>query len=286
VRAGSRLKKLGMPEVEIARCLAVSESQLARDLALGENPTWMKHVRDHDVAATTAAALIKAGTDADRLDDLEAAFDAWLDQTWEAIYEEEARRKEDDESSLTLSEKWPQRYLSREQIAAWMQALKSGEPLGRAVFRYRALVRREKGRRRLEIDGISKDIEDLSLSELAKVTARIADLDAELRRELREKAEIERRIVQELEDVVGESPGRQLLKELGLDGVLVAADELEEAPDPVEDPTASAPENSPALPAILALGGEPKVSTVKSIPKNKKGSSADDSRPTIAPLAE
>jgi len=236
VRAGTRLKKLGMPEAEIARCLAISESQLTRDLALGENPKWMQHVRDHDVAATTAATLIKAGKDAERLDDLEKAFDAWLDQTNLAICEEESRRRENDESSLTLSDKWAQKYLSREQVAAWMQALKSGEPLGQAVFRYRALVRREKGRRRLEIDGISKDIEDLSLGELAKVTARIADLDAELRRELREKAEAEKRASQEVESVEGESPGHQFLKELGLNGILVGADEPEEDVESTENP--------------------------------------------------
>ena len=247
VRAGSRLKRLGMPEVEIARCLAISKSQLERDLALGENPTWMQHVADHEVAATTAAILIKAGTDAERLDELQAAFDAWLDQTWEVIYEEETRRREDDESSLTLSDRWPQKYLSREQVAAWMQALKSGGPLEAAVFRYRALVRREKGRRRLEIDGISKDIEDLSLRELAKVTARIADLDAELRRELREKVEAEKRAAQEPERVEGESPGRQLLKEFGLDGVLVARDDPEEDAEPVDDQTSPAPEKPPTL---------------------------------------
>jgi ParB/RepB/Spo0J family partition protein len=245
VRAGSRLKKLGMPEAEIARCLAISESQLLRDLALGENPKWMEHVREHDVAATTAATLIKAGTDAERLDDLEKAFDAWLDQTYTAIYEEESQRRENDESSLTLSDKWAQKYLSREQIAAWIQALKSGEPLGAAVFRYRALVRREKGHRRLEIDGISKNIEDLSLSELAKVTARIADLDAELRRELREKAEAERRATQESEHVEGESPGQRLLKELGLNGILVGSDEPEEDAEPAENPAFPDSQESP-----------------------------------------
>jgi ParB-like chromosome segregation protein Spo0J len=255
VRAAVRLKKLSMPEADIARCLAISEIQVSRDLALGESPKWMQHVREHDIAATTAATLIKAGTDSERLDELEAAFGQWLDQTWEAIYEEEARRKEDDESSLSLSEKQPKRYLTREQITAWTQALKSGEPLGQAVFRYRALVRREKGRRRLEIEGISKDIEDLSLGELAKVTARIADLDAELRRELREKAEAERRAARESTGVEGESPGRRLLKELGLGGVLVGSDDSDEDAESEDDPPE--PVNRPAMPGLLDSHGPP-----------------------------
>ena len=92
-----------------------------------------------------------------------------------------------DETLLTISQKYLQSYLKSEQVDAWIDQLRSGRPLGPPAFRYKAQIRAGDGPRRLEIEGISKDLDALSLEDLGKIAGRIADLNADLRKALLEK---------------------------------------------------------------------------------------------------
>ena len=103
--------------------------------------------------------LLKVASDEKRLDDLQIEFEGWLDDTLCTIRDEDDRRRADDESSLTMSEKWPQRYLNPEQVETWIEQLKAGEPLGSPQFRYTAGVfRKSDGPRLVKIEGLLKNI--------------------------------------------------------------------------------------------------------------------------------
>ena len=187
VRAAVRMKALGMTNVEIGQVLGISATTVARLLILGTNSVWMGYAGNHDVTPSTAVNLLQIAEKAKRVNDLNKAFDEWRTDTRQDIEAEDNRRRANDEAVLTVAQKWLQAHLKPEQVAAWADQLRSGDPLGPPTFRYRAMIRTGKGPRRLEIEAIKKDLDSLSLEELGKIAGRIADLNADIRKALLEK---------------------------------------------------------------------------------------------------
>ena len=256
LRAVIRLKRLGMPRTDSARAVEKSVSTIDRDIALGSDDEMMEHVGLHHIPATTAAELIKLATEAQRLDEFKEEFNSWVGNVQQRLEEEEAARADADESSLSPVERWPQRYLSPEQVKAWKEALGNQTPFAAPSFKFKALLRDEKGRRRIEIDPLSEDVFDLSSEDLAKVMERCLDLAADIEPVLIEKVEAERRAAESPEFREGERPGRRRLRELGLNGVAAAAEESDqdEADQPPGD---QASPTEPTGSIVDLLGGVP-----------------------------
>ena len=187
IRAAVRMKHLGATNIEIAQTLGMSDSTVGRLLILGGNQVWLQHVVEHNIPSSTAVRLLQAAEAEERLVALTKAFDAWCADTRTAVEAEDSRRRANDEDALSISDKWLQRYLKPDQVNGWIDQLRSGRPLGPPEFRYRAMIRKGDGPQRLEIDGIKKDLDGLSLEALGKIAGRIADLDADLQQALREK---------------------------------------------------------------------------------------------------
>ena len=228
-KAISALKQLGMPNKEIARCVGASEQTVERELALASSGCMLDHVRNHNITGTYAAILVKAATDAGRMDDLCEAFAEWEEQTRAKIAAEQKRRKDADEDPLSLTETWPSRYFTAEQAATWKTAFEKGLPLTPPSFRFRAQVKEEKGERHIIIDSVKMPVSKIPAKDLAKIYVRFVDFAAEIKPILEEKARAE--AAAQPAQATAAHAGRDALQELGL-GHLVesAADEAEGEP--------------------------------------------------------
>lgn len=222
LKAVIRLKKLGMPNKDIARCVGKSESTVDRDLALARSGCMLDHIRDNDISGTDAAVLVKTAEKADRVDDLCEAFEGWCERTRALVEAEQRRREENDEEPLSPSDKWLRRYLTADQVKEWKLALEKGLPLQDAQFRYRAQIRQAQGQRRIVVDGLSENLDELSAKDLAKLLVRFVDLAEDLKPLVEEKARAEREAQKSLESSPRRSKGRSVLEELELAHLLEA----------------------------------------------------------------
>ena len=224
LKAIIRLHRLGMPHGEIARLLCISESTVDRDVALGTDEEMLDHVQLHHLTASNAAALIKLARDKERLEEFKTMFKSWVEKVQQHLEEEETARADRDEGSLSPVEKWPQRYLSAGQVKVWKEALDKEEPFGEPSFRFKALLRNERGRKRIEIDSLSADVFDLSSDDLAKVMERCLDLAADIEPVLLDKVAAEKTATESEDRLGGERPGIRRLKELGLEELAFRAE--------------------------------------------------------------
>ena len=244
VRAAKRMKGLGMTNVEIGPVLGISATSVARLLVLGTNPVWMGYTANHDIPVSTAVNLLQVAEKAERVNDFNKAFDEWRAKTRRTIEAEDNRRRANDEPVLTVAQKWLQAHLKPEQVTAWADQLRSGDPLGPPTFRYRAQIRTGKGPRRLEIEAIKKDLDSLSLEQLGKIAGRIVDLGADLRKALSEKYAAHQQVKADgdPQQKEQERPSQALYREfnLFLDGEPDAdAEEAEEATESAEQSVAA-----------------------------------------------
>ncbi len=216
VRATVRMKALGATNVEIGQVLAVSVTTVGRYITLGTNPVWMGYASNHDISYSTAVRLLQIAEAQQRVKDLTEVFDQWREDTRAAIEAEDNRRRAADETLLTIAQKYLQSYLKSEQVDAWIEQIRSGRPLGPPAFRYKAQIRRGDGARRLEIEGISKDLDALSVEDLGKIAGRIADLNADLRKALLEKYAAKQQVQADGALHEDERPSQALFREIGL----------------------------------------------------------------------
>jgi len=251
IRAAVRLKALGATDIDIGQTLAVSASTVGRFLTLGTNPVWLTYCTDHDINFSTAVRLLQIAEAQERVADLNEAFDEWREDTRMAIDAEDNRRRANDETSLTISQKWLQSYLKAEQVETWIDQLRSGRPLGPPAFRYKVQIRKGDGGRRLEIEAINKDLDALSLEDLGKVAGRIADLNAELRKALLEKYAAQQQVQADGGSEEEERPSQILFREIGLflDGEQTAeAKEVELAAEAEDHRNASQDQQASGVP--------------------------------------
>ncbi|HEX3658218.1 MAG TPA: ParB N-terminal domain-containing protein [Pirellulales bacterium] len=205
---------------DIAESLQVSESTLRRDLAVVSNDELLQQVRAHEIAATDAAAVAKLATDKGRMPDLLKAIAAWVTDIKEEIRREEARRAAQDDKPLSAVQRWPQRYMTREQIGAWKIALERDEPLERATFKYRVVVREDK----VEIASLSADPREMPIADLAKVVLRLSSGAEQLEGILQQRWELEKLKEKERDAGQGSLPGSAAsdrLRQMGIDEQII-----------------------------------------------------------------
>ncbi|MGA2619868.1 MAG: hypothetical protein ABSF26_19820 [Thermoguttaceae bacterium] len=223
IRAAVHLKRLGATNAEIGQTLGKSESTITRLVKLGTNSTWMQHVMDHHISFSTAIRLLQVGEETNRLPDLDNAFADWVRDTMVEIDAEDNRRRAADMGSLTMSDKWPQKCLKAAQVDTWIEQLRAGRPLGPPEFRFKALILEDGGPQRLEIDGVSLDLDALPLEDLAKIAGRIADLHDDLERAVREKHAAQQQVREAPADANRVRPSQRLWGELGLQRLIESA---------------------------------------------------------------
>jgi ParB-like chromosome segregation protein Spo0J len=176
VKAAVSLVRHGMPKKEVARLLGVGDSTLERDILIGTTDWMMDHVRRHHITPTAASALLEQAKKHNRVEDFRDELEGWVDRTNEDLRAENRRRKGRDEDLLVGADLWPQKRLKRDQFINWVDALKTKQPFGDPEFKFRAMVKRERGTQRIEIDALSKDLDELSADHVAKIFERCADL--------------------------------------------------------------------------------------------------------------
>jgi ParB/RepB/Spo0J family partition protein len=240
LRAVIRLHRLQMPRSEIARLVGKSLATIDRDIALASDEEMLDHVRERHISPTDAANLIKLAKEKGMLDEFKEMFRSWVKEVQDRLEREDEARAARDESSLSPIQRWPKRYLSTEQVKAWMAALREDLPFDEPVFRFKALLRDEDGRRRIEIDAVSMDVHKMSSKDLAKVMRRCLDLADEIEPVLLEKVDAETLAAERKGPPKRKSSGRDRLLELGLEEL---AGEFDEWYDEVDEEHQDAEEN-------------------------------------------
>ena len=119
-------------------------------------------------------------------------------------------------------------------VRAWKEALLKKAPLSDPGFRFRAAVSTAGGPARVEVDALSKKVDDLSAADMAKILKRCLDLAADIEPLMIAKAEAEKAGTSEAE-AKKPSAGMQRLRKLGLDGLVGETDVPEEDSDESEE---------------------------------------------------
>ena len=243
--AARKLHELGMPRASIAQILHVGETTVNRDLLLANDEAMLYLIRvNHAITMTNGAALLSAAVKANpsRRDELIEFLRCWATETQEQIDAEIDERKAKDEPALPAAQKWPQSRMTSEMVRAWKEALEKAEPLADPGFRFRAAVSTATGPARVEIDAVSKKVDDLSAADVAKILVRCRDLAFELEPVMLAKAAAEKAEPSE-GNATKLSPGMQRLKELGVEGLVakaeVSKEDSEDAKEAEYDPTDS-----------------------------------------------
>ena len=233
--AAQRLNKLGMPRASIAQVLGVGISTIDRDLRLAGDDEMLNIVRlSHFITMSNAAALLAAAHKVNRRDDLIKFLYVWGSETQARIFAENKARAANDEPELGAPQKWPQSRMTAAMVRAWKDDLLKKAPLSDPGFRFRAGLSTDDGPARIEVDALSKKVNDLSASDMAKILVRFVDLTSKLEPLMIAKAEAEKAGTSE-EGAKKPSAGMLHLKKLGLEGLIGETDVPEEGDDDSDD---------------------------------------------------
>ena len=156
------LHKLGMPIRSIADLLHVGETTVTRDLLLAKDDSMRSFVDNHVITASNAAALLAVADRTGKRALLETILSDWQLKTIDQLLAENKARAERDEQPLKGAKAWLQNRMTRELIEGWVQALESGTSSAVPTFRFRAMVNKDAGPARIEIDGLSRNVADMA----------------------------------------------------------------------------------------------------------------------------
>lgn len=135
-----RMHKAGATFAYIARCMRVSETSVARDVALAENEVMMSFVTEGIVPASFAAKTLQVAKKKKRVEDVHEAFRKFGKWALAKIKHERAERKAKGKPPLSEAEQRPRRFLTEAQKNTWLTNLANGEPLGEPEFTFAAGV--------------------------------------------------------------------------------------------------------------------------------------------------
>lgn len=228
------LHQLGMPVRQIADLLHVGETTVTRDLLLAKDDNMRDYVRRHVITASNAVTLLAVAEDAGKQKLLAEILSEWQLKTLDQLLAENKARVERDEKPLRGSKVWLQNRMSPELIASWKDALEQGTPTAVPKFRFKALVRTDAGPARIEVDGLSKNVEDLASADVGKVIERCIDLAKELEPIFTAKLAKEKQGAAAKEEG-GLTPGRKRLLELGFSELAGGAEEPDDGDDDNDD---------------------------------------------------
>ena len=245
-RAALALHREGMPNSQIAGIFDCNPVTIIRDLSVAVFPKFMQLVEDHAIQFSTAASLLEKAKKAkkegkDRVDELYKALQGFAVDMDRKLRKESADQVARGGKPYTEEKLWPQRYLSKSQIASWENALISGDPLeeGDSVL-FSAQVKKEHGTTKAIVSSLSVDVYDAPLSHLAKITERALTFVYEMKEVLQKRANETR--TEEAEGGGAAAAARAAfqadLKKMGIDDVVsVDEPETEGEDDPDFDKT-------------------------------------------------
>ena len=223
-----KLHQLGLPKTNIAQLLHVSESTVERDLLLANDGEMRRFIREHKITATNAANLLADAERHNRVKGFKKHLRKWLEAAKAQLQAENEARAEHDEPSLSGAKGWVQSRMTPEIVRAWRKALEKDLPFSDPEFRFKALLRREGGPPRIEIDALHKDVQELAAADVAKVLKRCLDLAGDLEPVLVAKVAEEKQTVDPAGTGKKASLGLQRLRALGLAQLVGDRDEPEE----------------------------------------------------------
>ena len=129
-----RMHKAGATFAYIARCLRVSETSVARDVALAEDDVMMDYVTDGTLPASFAAKLLQAANKKGKVKEVHQAVGKFRKQSLAKIKQERAERKTRGKPPLSEAEQRPRRFLTEARKNTWLNNLANDEPLGEPEF--------------------------------------------------------------------------------------------------------------------------------------------------------
>ena len=197
-RAAMALHREGMPNVQIAGIFDCNVKTIERDLSMATFPKFMQLVEDHAIQFTTAASLLekakkakKAGVieKVNRVNELYDAIQGFAVDMKRKLQKESAAQVDRGGKPYTEEKLWPQRYLTKSQLAAWENALISGEQLeqGSSVS-FSAQVKKEHGVHKAIVSSLSLDVLDAPLDHVKQVAERATIFAYEMKEVLRKRA--------------------------------------------------------------------------------------------------
>jgi ParB-like chromosome segregation protein Spo0J len=180
-RCAVSLRNSGAPKSEIMRRLNIKESQLERDLLVGNTLWVLKAIEEHCITHTIASRLLAVAEKYKRMDEFRDEFTRWKKEIRKALRKKNEERRSNDQDELTGEKLWPQRYLKGAQVEAWADALKTGRPFVPPSFKFKALIAKtEGGIEKVQIDSLNVPVAELSVGDAAKVYQRLVDLSEQL----------------------------------------------------------------------------------------------------------
>ncbi len=183
------MRKAGATNAEIARCLGVSETSVARDVALAQDPKMMDFVSKGYIAPSAAASLLQAAVKKNRERDLYAAISKFAKSALEKIKREKARRKPLGKH-LSEAEQRPRNYLTDVQKNSWATAIANDEPLVEETFAFAAAITDEGNVRRLSIKGINLRLDEMGREDLVRVLEGCSDVAMDVAELLKQKTQL------------------------------------------------------------------------------------------------
>lgn len=180
-RCAVSLRDSGAPKSEIMRRLGIKESQLDRDLLVGDTPWILEAIEAHNITHSTAARLLAVAEKHERMDEFRDEFDRWVRTVKHMLRTKNDERRNNDQEELTGDKLWPQRFLKAAQVQAWTDAMKTGRPFEPPSFKFKALITKtDGGIERVQIDSLNVALSELSVADAAKVYQRLVDLSDQL----------------------------------------------------------------------------------------------------------
>lgn len=180
-RCAVSLRNSGAPKSEIMRRLNIKESQLERDLLVGNTPWVLTAIEEHCITHTIASRLLAVAEKYKRMDEFRDEFIRWKKEIRKALRKKNEERRNNDQDELTGEKLWPQRYLKGAQVEAWADAMKTGRPFVPPSFKFKALIAKtEGGIEKIQIDSLNVLVAELTVGDAAKVYQRLVDLSEQL----------------------------------------------------------------------------------------------------------
>lgn len=192
IRYAGALARAKCPEGEIARVMGKSVKQVQRYLLIAGDPWAQQHVEDNNIDSSKMSTLLQLANKHNRRGVFTAKFDAWVAAAKAEILAENQKRDRNDQELLSGDNLHPKKHLKSEVFNSWKVGTKTGSWDGPS-FRFRAGIDEDAAtkKRKIEIDRLSADLDQLTLSETAKIWRRCRELSDALEPEMVHKKRLE-----------------------------------------------------------------------------------------------
>jgi len=171
------LERAKCPEQEIARVMGKSLKQVKRYLLIAGDEWAQKHVEDNNIDVSKMSPLLTLANKHNRKDVFKAKVDAWVAATKAEIVAENLKRDRDDKELLSGDDLNPKKHLKPDVFSSWKAGIKT-DSWDAPRFRFRAGIDEDPTtkKRKVQIDRLSADLEQMTLEETTKLFLRLHGL--------------------------------------------------------------------------------------------------------------